>query len=153
MSPLPQCIWLLGRQNGNWPWWKPAYDVTWSFDHVVLQNHMTIKRHYISTIIVLMATKTETMINYLEELLSIKSHDPLITWYIGITWKTKIIISSLPHCIWPSNLASWWLPISEASTHNVTPFFDLAVLRHHVTNKNRHISTTTVLVATKLDLR
>ena len=50
-------------QDGNLPWWAPAYKHTWT----------------------------------------------LIMWSCKITWQTKIIISSLPQCLWPPNLASWWL--------------------------------------------
>ena len=28
-------------QDGNLPWWAPAYKVTWPFDHMVLQDHVT----------------------------------------------------------------------------------------------------------------
>ena len=52
-----------------------------------------------------MATKLGWIIIYLDGLLPIKSHDPLITWSCKITWQAKIIISSLPQYLWPQNLA------------------------------------------------
>ena len=52
--------------------------------------------------------QTWKMVIYFDELLLIKSHDPLITWSYKIKWETKIIISSLPQCLWPSNVARWW---------------------------------------------
>ena len=64
-------------------------------------------QHYVSTIRVPMATKLCRMVMYLDELLLIKSHDPFITWSCKITWQTKIIISPLPQCLWPPNLARW----------------------------------------------
>ena len=43
-----------------------------------------------------MAIKTGRMETYLEGLLSINSHDPLITWPFEIMCQTKIIISTVP---------------------------------------------------------
>ena len=42
---------------------------------------------------------------------TIKSHDPLITWFYEITWQTKTIISPLPQNLWPPNLTGWWLTL------------------------------------------
>ena len=46
---------------------------------------------------------------YLDGLLPIKLHEPLIMWSCKITWQPKIIVSALPQCLWPPNMASWWL--------------------------------------------
>ena len=51
-----------------------------SYDHVVLQGHVTIKYHYISITRVPIATKPGRMMTFLAGLLPIMSHDPLITW-------------------------------------------------------------------------
>ena len=59
-----------------------------------------------------MATKRGRKITYLNGLLPITSHDPLITWSC-ITWQTKTIISSLPQYLWPLNLAGLWLIMRE----------------------------------------
>ena len=55
-----------------------------SFNHVVLQDHMTNKSHYISITRVLMATKLDRMMNFLDGLLPIMSYDPFITWFCKI---------------------------------------------------------------------
>ena len=34
-------------------------------------------------------------------------HDLLITWSFEIMWQTKTIISLLPECLWPPDLAGW----------------------------------------------
>ena len=49
-----------------------------------------------------MATKLGRMINYLEGLLPVKSHNPFITWTFKIKSQTKDI-SPLSQCIWPPN--------------------------------------------------
>ena len=51
-----------------------------SFDHVVLQDHVTNKNHCISITRVPMATKLGRMMTSLDGLLPIMPHDPLITW-------------------------------------------------------------------------
>ena len=51
-----------------------------SFDHVVLQGHVANKIHHISITRVSMATKIGRIITFLDGLLPIVSHDPLITW-------------------------------------------------------------------------
>ena len=53
-----------------------------------------------------MATRRDKMAVYLDKLLPIKSHDPLITWFYKIMWQTKII-SSLPQCLWPDGNLTW----------------------------------------------
>ena len=51
-----------------------------SFDHVVLQGYVANKNHHISITRVSMATRLGRMIASLYGLLTIMSHDPLITW-------------------------------------------------------------------------
>ena len=36
----------------------------------------------------------------------IKSHNDINTWSLDILWQTKNLISSLPQCLWPQNLAT-----------------------------------------------
>ena len=50
-----------------------------SFDHVVLQGHVTNKNHYISITRVPMAIKFDRMMTFLDGLLPVMSRDPLIT--------------------------------------------------------------------------
>ena len=57
-----------------------------------------IKRKLISTTEVPMVTKLGRMVTYIDGLLPIKPHDPLITWSCKIMWQTKNIISLLPRC-------------------------------------------------------
>ena len=81
--------------------------VTWPFDHVVLPDHVTNLKHCISTIRVPMTTKRGRTVTYLDGLLPIKSYHPLIKWPCETTWQAKTIISPLPQCQWPPNLAGW----------------------------------------------
>ena len=59
-----------------------------------------------------MVTKFGRMKTYLEGLLPMKSQDAFIRWSCKITWQTKIIISPIPLCLWPHNLAGCWLTLS-----------------------------------------
>ena len=87
-----------------------------------------------------MATKLVRMLTYLDDLLPIKSHDPLIMWSCKIPWQTKIILSSLSYCLWPPNVTS----------HKLTWSFDYVVLWDRVTTENCYIFTTTAPMTTKL---
>ena len=71
-------------QDGNLPWWAPGYKFMWPYDHMT---------KIISPLPLPMATKLGRMVVYFDELLPIKSHDPLNTWSYKITWWTKIISS------------------------------------------------------------
>ena len=77
------------------------------------QDRVANFKGYISTMRVSLAIKLGSMENYLDGLLSIKWHDPLITFSCKITWHTKTIISPLPLFLWPwpPNLAGWWLTL------------------------------------------
>ena len=59
-----------------------------------------------------MATKVDKMVTYLEGLLAIKSLYTLTICFCRITWQTKIFITPLLHCLWPQNLAGWWLTLT-----------------------------------------
>ena len=56
-----------------------VYNLTWPFDHVVSQDHVTGLSHYIFTITMPMATKLCMMVTYLERRPPITSHDHIIT--------------------------------------------------------------------------
>ena len=64
--------------GGDLPWEAPIVAVISCFDHVVLLHQLT------------------------------KLMDYLVAWFCDITWQTKTIVSLLPQCLWPSNLAGWW---------------------------------------------
>ena len=90
-------------QDGNLPWWAPAYKVTWFFDHVVFWDIVTNWKPYISTTAMpMMAGWWLTLSDFY-----IKSHDHIITWSCKISWQTKIIIYPLTQCLWLSILAGW----------------------------------------------
>ena len=95
--PQPECLWLQTWQNNDLPWWVPTYKVTSTFDHMVLQDHVTMS----------MATKLARMVIYLDRLLIIKSCKTLITWSCKVMWQTKTITSLLQECLWETNLAEW----------------------------------------------
>ena len=63
----------------------------------------------ISTTRVAVATRLSRIATYIHGLRPIKSHDGLTIWSCKIPWQTKSIISPLPQCLWPPNLAGWWL--------------------------------------------
>ena len=60
--------------------------------------------HYISNVVMSIATRLGRMMTYLERLMPITSHDDIIVWPWEIKGETKIIISPLPRCLLPPNL-------------------------------------------------
>ena len=62
-----------------------AHKVIYLFDYVILRDQVTNQNHYISTITVPMTTELGRMLTYLEGLLTIKSHNTLITWSCKVT--------------------------------------------------------------------
>ena len=46
-------------------WWVPTHKVAWFFDHVVLQDHVTNWKYFISTAPVPMATKHSRMVRFI----------------------------------------------------------------------------------------
>ena len=64
-------------------------------------------KQYISTTTIPMATKLVRVVIYHEWLLSLKSHDPFITWSWEIAWQTEIIITTLPEWLWPPKFQVW----------------------------------------------
>ena len=90
LKPLLQYLWPLNsvgrwhnlrgsfpkshiKQNGNLHWRAPIHKITWSFDHVVLRDHVINLNYYIFTNTVLIATRLGRMVIKLEELLITKS--------------------------------------------------------------------------------
>ena len=96
-SPLPRC---------HSP--PMLYDplITWSSK--ITWQAKTI----INTTTMPMAKKLGRMFTYTEWLLAIKLHGHIIRWSCEIEWQTKNI-SPLPQCLWPQNLAWWWLTLTD----------------------------------------
>ena len=113
ISPLPQRLWLLTRQDGELLWEATTYKVTWPRDRVVFGDHVTKQNHYIPTTTLPMVTKLDRVVHYLEALLSKIWRDSWITWSSKITWQTKIIISSIPQGLGSPALAGWWLALRD----------------------------------------
>ena len=61
-------------------WQAPNHTVIQSFDHAVLQGHVTNKNHFISIARVSIANKICRMMTSLDGLLPMMSRDPLIPW-------------------------------------------------------------------------
>ena len=64
-----------------------------------LRGQLTNKYHYIPTTIVSVANKHGMMITYLDGLLAIKAHGPVVTWSCKITQQTKTMIFAMPQCL------------------------------------------------------
>ena len=113
--PLPQYL-AMTTKLGQLHWGAPSRKVTWSFNHVVLWDHVTNQIRYISTwaksmtvndmtwlgvIEWLRPVKPQNPLNmdtklvkeviYHQELLSIKSYDSFITCSFQVTWQIKFI--------------------------------------------------------------
>ena len=116
LKPLHlQCYSAYGHQTWpgcNLPSLAHSYNLTWGFDHVVLQGHTAIEKH-IYTTRVSIAIKFGGTLTSLDSLQLINSHDFLITWSCNITRPNKTIISPIPQCLWPSNVAGWSLTFSN----------------------------------------
>ena len=104
---------------GDLPRGARTHKITWLFNHVVLQDYMTNLIPYNSTTRVAMTTILGRMVTYLDGLLPIQSHDPLIMWSCEIMWQAKTSISPLAHCLWPRNLLGWLLILkgSQRESH------------------------------------
>ena len=85
-----------------------------------------------------MHIKLGRVVTYYKGVAPIKSYDSLITWSFQITLQTRTIIYPLQQCLWPLNLAGWWL--------NMKSFH-----RDHMTNWNHYILSVTLPSTTKLD--
>ena len=109
----------LSWQNGDLPWRTPTYKVKWPLDHVVLQNYVTNCDHYISTTIVLIATKVGRLVRYLEGILPLMYHDSWVMRPYEITWETNYI-SPLPQHLFPPNLAEWWHNLRGSEIQSLT---------------------------------
>ena len=67
-------------KDGDISWQAPNHKVIQGFDHVVLQGHAANKNHDISITRVSMTTKLCRKIAFLDGLLPVMLHDPLIIW-------------------------------------------------------------------------
>ena len=105
----------------------PNHKMTQHSVHVVLQCHVTNKNHYISFTRVPMATKLDTMVTYLERLLTKKSFYGLITWSCKVTWQKNSLYlyykSAYGKQTWQNHDFVWW-----AATYNNKWPFDHAAL-------------------------
>ena len=96
-------------QGGDLPWRALAHKVIWHFNQVVVGRSRDKLKSLYLPYKVSMARKLGKTGTYLEGLLPLKSHDAMITWSCEITWQTKTIISPLPQCLRPPNMAAWQL--------------------------------------------
>ena len=96
-----------------------------------------------------MASKLGRVVPYLEALLPIKLHDPLIKCSFRSTLQTKSFISLLLQCPWSLNLAGWWLTMRAHINTVIWPFNHL-VFWDQVIYSKHYISTTRASIATKL---
>ena len=107
-----------------------------------------------------MATKLDKMVICIDRLLPIKSYDSLNTWYCKITWiikisnltwwapahkltwpfrlwsceitwQSEIIVSLVPQCLWPPNVASWWLAMRSFNSWCYSTLWSRNVARSH----------------------
>ena len=107
-SPPPECLWPANLVG----WWLTV-SRSYPFSHLILwlrglpRSRDKLKTT-ISPLTLSMATTLGRIMTYLERLLAIKSHVPLVMWSCKMTWQTKIIISPQPQCLWPRNLSWWW---------------------------------------------
>ena len=63
-----------------------------------------------------------------------KSHNPKVTWFCEITWQTKTIISPLPQCLRPPNLAKLWVTMSGSYPYSHIIIWFIWSWRIHMIN-------------------
>ena len=125
--PLSQFLWPPNLVK----WWlnlsdSPPSHKYWTFDEVVLQDHMTNQHHYIYTTTVPMTTKFDRVVTYYEEVQLTKLFDPSNTWFCEITWQIwqiKNFISLLALSQWPPTF-----------TPEFTKFFEHVIIWSHEIN-------------------
>ena len=91
-------------QDGNLLWWSSTSKVIWPFDLAIsLDKLKPLYLHYRS------AYGQQTWQDGNLPWWALASNVAwlfLITWSCEIIWQFKIIISPLPQCLWPPNLAN-----------------------------------------------
>ena len=137
-------------RDGNLSWWYLTHIITWHFDHLVLEDHVTNENHCITITTVPMATKLGRMVTYLERFQHIKLHNPLTMWPCKITWQTKNIISLLTNCLWPPKLAEWWLTLRGSFPYGHMTLNKVVFVVDFCDNLTNYISTFTRFMATKI---
>ena len=90
-----------------------------------------------------MATKVNRIITYLEWVLPMGSHGPLIKCSFRNMRQTKTINSPLSQCQWPPNLAGSWLIVKGSYSWPYTTFTILMATKLEVTSK-KSFSTQTL---------
>ena len=80
-------------------------------------------------------------------MLSIKSHNPLITWTHQVTLQINVIVS-FPQNLWSPNLIGWWLMI-RSQNYKIKCLFDHVLMWGYVTNKKCYIFTSAGPMVTK----
>ena len=117
-----------------------THNHTWPSDHVVMWGHMTNEKQHISFSGRRIVTKRCRVLTCVVRRSPLKLHDSLITWSKEVAYQIETIMSPLfpsyGHQIWQSG-DLWW----QESTHGVTWPFEYAVLRGHVKNLKRLISS------------
>ena len=133
IPPLLQCLsakldWLVTYFK-----WLPPVKLL-SFSLVVLQDHVENWNHYIFTTTVLVTTKLDRLLTYLEGFLSMESHDPLITWSCD---KLKVYLyyhNNYGNQTWQGGDIPWGAPF-----HKATSSFHHAVLQDNMASQVLYI--------------
>ena len=92
-----------------------------SFDDLITwpSYHVADGKRYIWTSAGPMATKLDRVVGYNAGLLSIKSHNLLITWSYKVTWQMKNVINLLSRDLSLSNLTEGWLMIKQLNQSTI----------------------------------
>ena len=92
-----------------------------SFDDLITwpSYHVADGERYIWTSAGPMATKLDRVVGYNAGLLSIKSHNLLITWSYKVTWQMKNVINLLSRDLSLSNLTEGWLMIKQLNQSTI----------------------------------
>ena len=118
-------------QVGELSWKTTSNKVTWPFDVVMWSRGKWKTLCFLSTRS--MATKLDREIAPDENILSTKSHNPLITWTYRLTWQIKKVLSPFPRGLWQLNYIGGWRLIRSHKLKNHISFCS----RGHVRSRDK----------------
>ena len=112
-------------ENSDIPWGAPNHKII----SRGLPRSYDKQKKYNYTTRVYMVTRLGRMITYLDGLLPIKAHDPLIKWFCKIMRLTKTIVSRITWWIRSPNLVGWWHTLSDSHTESYSKLWSRDLVR------------------------
>ena len=112
-------------ENSDIPWGAPNHKII----SRGLPSSYDKQKKYNYTTRVYIVTRLGRMITYLDGLLPIKAHDPLIKWFCKIMRLTKTIVSRITWWIRSPNLVGWWHTLSNSHPESYSKLWSRDLVR------------------------